>query len=268
VSDGRVRPQQGDEHELFVKYSERLRRATKLAIRTTPEIVDDACAFAWMKLVSNQPDRETVFAWLRTVARNRALELDRLARAPRELSLDMHNRADYLAPASRGRVEVAQGLLELRERLEALPARQREIVVLNAAGWRYSDLAERFGVSSARIDQILASATLRMREMEIREMEPTSPRGRRLREIENDPPQYIVASIGRQPRVERKRGGEETKREWKRLVLEIEDYRKANGITDRVLPLGREVREPQRDALCRRIAHYRRDRGLDMGIGR
>lgn len=268
MSDGAIRPQQGDEHELFVKYSERLRRMTRFAINTTPEIVDDACAFAWMKLVSNQPERETVFAWLRAVARNRALELDRMERSGLEISLDAGNRADHLARATRGRIEVAQGMLELRDRLEALSPRQREIVVLNAAGWRYSDLGERFGVSSRRIDQILATARMKIREMELREMEPTSPRGRRLREIENDPPRYIVAAIGRPPSIRRKRGGEEARLEWKRLVLEIEDYRKANDVTDRILPLGRDVREPQRDALCRRIAHYRDDRGLSMGIGR
>jgi DNA-binding CsgD family transcriptional regulator len=191
-----------------------------------------------------------------------------MERSGREISLDAGNRADHLARATRGRVEVAQGMLELRDRLDALSPRQREIVVLSAAGWRYSDLGKRFGVSSRRIDQILATARMKMREMEFREMEPTSPRGRRLREIENDPPQYIVAAIGRPPRLDRKRSAEEARREWKRLVLEIEDYRKANGVTDRVLPLGREVHEPQREALCRKIAHYRCDRGLSMGISR
>src|SRR5215210_294707 len=37
-------PQQVDEHELFERYADRLQRATSLAIRTTPEIVDYACA--------------------------------------------------------------------------------------------------------------------------------------------------------------------------------------------------------------------------------
>jgi RNA polymerase sigma factor (sigma-70 family) len=240
-----VPPQQGDEHELFERYSERLRRATKLAIRTTPDIVDDACAFAWMKLVSNQPERATVFGWLRMVARNEALRLDRLSRSVSgRVSHDFSNAGEFIVPASRGKAEVAQGLMELHERLEQLPQRQREIVFLNAAGWRYADIAQDLGISEARVGQLLARASQQMREMDMRALEVTSPRGRRLREIEDDPPLYIVASIGRQPRAHRKTGGEEVKREWKRLVLEIEDYRKANGITDKVLPLGRDVREP------------------------
>lgn len=265
-----VPPQRGDEHELFERYSERLRRTTQLAIRTTPDIVDDACAFAWMKLLSNQPRRETVYAWLKTVARNRALRLDQLERdhARRSVSVDLNSGSDYLIAAERGRAEVAQGMLELRERLQELPPRQREIVFLHAAGWRDSELAEHYGLSYSRVNQLFARACAQMREMDIRALEPGTPRGRRLREIETDPPRYIVAAIGRQPSALRKTGIEETRREWKRLVLEIEDYRKANGITDEIRPLGREVDEPRRDAIGRRIAHYRRDRGLAMAIER
>jgi RNA polymerase sigma factor (sigma-70 family) len=264
------RPQQGDEHELFERYEARLRRETKLAIFTTPEIVDDACAFAWMKLVENQPRRETVFPWLRTVARNKALELDRLARgeASRQVGLHFRNGAEVPIPARRGRPEVTQGMMELRERVQQLPPRQREMVFLQAAGWRYSELAEHFGVSSARVNFLVTQAKIRMREMDLRELEPTCARGRRLREIESEPPQYIVAAIGRKPSGDPKRGHQKIQREWKRLVLEIEDYREANGITDRVLPLGRNTHEPQRDVLKRRIAGYRRDRGLSIGIER
>jgi DNA-directed RNA polymerase specialized sigma24 family protein len=270
MSETPHRAQQGDEHELFERHAARLRRETKLAISTTPEIVDDACAFAWMKLVENQPRRETVFPWLRAVARNKALELDRLARAEasRQTSLHFGDGGEVPVPARRGRPEVTQRLLELRERVMELPPRTREMVFLQAAGWRYSELAEHFGVGSARVNFLLTQAKIRMREMDLRELEPTSPRGRRLREIENEPPQYIVAAIGRRPAGNPKRGEQAVLREWKRLVLEIEDYRKANGITDRVLPLGRESDEPQRDVLKGRIAGYRRDRGLSVGIER
>jgi RNA polymerase sigma factor (sigma-70 family) len=265
-----TRPQQGDEHELYERYAERLHRATTLAIRTTPDIIDDACAFAWMTLVANQPRRETVFGWLKVVARNKALELDRMAREEAALlrSVSVDNREDYLVPATRGRTEVTQGLMELRERVKQLPPRQREMVFLQAAGWRYRELAEHFGVSTARINYLLTQAKIRMREMDLRELEPTTPRGRRLHEIEKEPPQYIIAAIGQRPSGNPKRGEQGVLREWKRLVLEIEDYRKANAITDRVLPLGGDTQEPQRDVLSRRIAGYRRERGLSMGIER
>jgi transcriptional regulator with XRE-family HTH domain len=165
-------------------------------------------------------------------------------------------------------VEDRQALLELRERLQELPARQREVVFLHASGWRYSELAERLGVSDTRINQLLARASARMREMDVREQDVRSPRGRRLREIAEDPPAYIVASIGRTPRADPKDGGHEFRREWARLVLAIEDYRTANGITDRVLPLGSERHGAGREALARRMAGFRRERGLGLGFER
>ena len=54
---------------LYERYGQRLLRLTAYAVRTSPDIVDDACSFAWVQLLATQPRRETVFPWLRTVAR-------------------------------------------------------------------------------------------------------------------------------------------------------------------------------------------------------
>jgi hypothetical protein len=147
-------------------------------------------------------------------------------------------------------------MMELRQRLQDLPTRQREVVFLHAAGWGYGELASRLGVSDTRINRLPSRASARMREMDIRELDVTSPRGQRLREVEDDPPPYVVSAIGRPPRADPKRGGQELRRDWRRLVLAIEDYRAANGVTDRVLPLGIDHRAPERDTLARRIAQF------------
>jgi RNA polymerase sigma factor (sigma-70 family) len=266
VSDRPVPPQRGDEQRLFERYDRRLRRSTQLAVNTSPDIVDDACAFAWMTLLTHQPRRETVFAWLRTVARREAIRLDGLAR---RLSLDDGAVANDELPARRDGLDDSQALTELRERLQHLTPRQREVVFLHAAGWRYADLAERLGVSHTRINRLLSRASAVMREIDMRELDvATSPRGQRLREVEDDPPSYIVAAIGRPPRADPKNGGQELRRDWKRLVLAIEDYRTANGVTDQVLPLGVDERVPERDVLARRIAGFRRERGLGLGLER
>ena len=263
MSDDVPRPQQGDEHELFVKYADKLHAHVKRTVRTTPEIIDDACAFAWMKLVSNQPDRATIFPWLSVVARNKAIELDRMSH--RTLGIDAILLAETLVSRDRG-ASTKQGLLEVEERLSQLNPRQRAMVFLQAAGWRYSEIAEDMGVSQSRVNGVLVQAREKFRQMDLREMEPTGPRARRLRAIEASPPQYIVASIGRQPRVNRRTGGEQLRREWKRLVLQIEDYRAANGVTDRVLPIGRNGVGPQYETLKQHISEYRRDRGLSVGL--
>ena len=264
-----IPPQQGDEAQLFERYSERLRRATRLAINTSPDIVDDACAFAWMKLVTNQPRRETAFSWLKEVARNEALRLDRLSRQISELPDEGAHRAGVDVPvAAHRKPEVTQGLLEVRERLGQLPERQRELVFLKAAGWRRADIAERFGISETRVNQVLARASTKMREMDVREHAVTSPRAERLRALEDRPPRYLVAAIGRAPRMDPKRGNEVHRRDWKRLALAIEDFREAHGITDRVVALGRDATVPEHRALTHRIQSYRRGRGLSHGLER
>jgi hypothetical protein len=74
-------PLRGDEDELFVRYDQALHQSTRRWINTTEANIDDACAYAWSRLLARQPDRETVFPWLRVVARNQALLLDRQDRA-------------------------------------------------------------------------------------------------------------------------------------------------------------------------------------------
>lgn len=132
-----------------------------------------------MKLLSNQPGRETVFGWLKAVARNEAVRLDRLQRR-----LVQAEHADGVSlsaepEAQRSRVETAQGLLEVRERLEQLPERQRELVFLTAAGWRYNELAERSGVNVAtsRRRAIRQCSTTGGTAPAPPEVESTKPRG-------------------------------------------------------------------------------------------
>ncbi len=200
MSDRAIPPQQGDEEALFERYELRLRRATAFSVRTSPGIVDDACAFAWTRLLTHQPRRATVFPYLRTVARNEALRLDALARShvPLGHGLERDDQAGIHAigvpepPGRRRTAETSQGLLELRERLQSLPPREREAVFLRAAGWRYAEMAERLGMSYTRVNRLLTRADARMREMDIQEYELT-PRGQRLHQIEQAPPPYILA---------------------------------------------------------------------------
>jgi DNA-directed RNA polymerase specialized sigma24 family protein len=257
-----IPPQQGDEQALFELYSDRLRRFTALGVVTSPEIVDDACAFAWMKLISNQPGRETVFGWLKAVARNEAIRLDRLSRGLVALDEDAGERPAAQPVARRGRVDVAQSLIEVRERLEALPRRERQMVILNVAGWRHDEIAERLSTSDAGVNRSLAAASARMRAMDVREHQSTSPRNARLRELEHDPPHYTTTAIGPPPPVASRKVREELRREWRRVALGIEDFRDRHGITDRRAALGSDPELPGRDEVATRISGFRRSRGL------
>ena len=268
MSGRQIPPQQGDEQALYARYAERLRRLTQLTVRTSPENVDDACAFAWSRLLINQPRRETVFPWLREVARNEAIRLDGISR--RLLALDEDRTwsdVPQLVP-NRGDVDQIHGMIELGERLDALPKRQREMLLLHASGWTYDEIGTRLGVSKSRVNQLMKRASVRMREMDILEQDAVSPRAQRLRQIENAPPGYIAASIGRPPRLSPKHGRQDLLREWRRVALAIEDYREANGVTDRILPLGHETDSPAQATLARRIMSFREQRGLGHGMER
>lgn len=59
----------GDEQELFRSLSKRLLRSVGRAVNAPEAIVEEACAFAWQRLIECQPERtERIFAWLRKVA--------------------------------------------------------------------------------------------------------------------------------------------------------------------------------------------------------
>ncbi len=268
MSDPDIPPQQGDEQQLFDRYAERLRRLTRLTVQTSPEIVEDACSLAWLRLLTHQPRRDTVFPWLRTVARREAIKLDGAARGLQTMD-EERTGSDFpqLVP-NRGDVDEAQAMLELRERLAELPARQREVLLLHAAGWTYEEIGQQLGVSNSRVDQLMSRASTRMREMDILEQDANSPRAQRLRELERAPHAYLTASIGNPPRPSRKQGGEQLLREWKRLTLAIEDYRETRGISDRALPLGPETKDPAQATLARRISSFRHQRGLGHGLER
>lgn len=258
----------GDESELYERYGKRLLRVTSLSVNTAADNVDDACSFAWTELVARQPRRETVFPWLKTVARREAIRLDRLSR--RLDSLDAQLEVSGVEPAAARRtVETTHRLIEMTEALEELPDRLREVALLRGAGWSYAETADRLGISDTRVNQLVTRANFHLHEIEAREVEPRSPRARLLAELERDPPAYLVRAIGVPPRVDTSRASsQEARREWRRLALAVEDFRTAHSITDQRVAFGNVQLTPERAALEARIDGFTKGRRIDRGISR
>ncbi len=257
----------GDEAALYEQYGPRLLRVTSLSVNTAADNVDDGCAFAWTELVARQPRRETVFGWLKTVARREAIRLDRLAR--RVDSLEWLQEAAVEPVAQHRTIETTHRLIEVSEALGELPERLREVALLRGAGWSYAEAADRLGVSHTRINQLVSRAAFRLHEIEARQIEPRSDRARLLGAIEHDPPAYMVRAIGLPPRA-RQHGAtsQERRREWRRLALAIEDFRDAHSISDPRVAFGDVRRTAERSALERRIDEFSRSRQVDRGISR
>jgi hypothetical protein len=74
-------PAHGDEAELFRAFNHELVQSVARSVRTSsPQVVEDACGFAWAKFIENQPDRNRNWkGWLFRVAQYESWRLERQA---------------------------------------------------------------------------------------------------------------------------------------------------------------------------------------------
>jgi hypothetical protein len=70
----------GDEDELYRRHHGELHRAVAHAVHAPRELIEDACQAAWTTLLRRQPDRDTIFGWLRVVAIHEAYRLSAIDR--------------------------------------------------------------------------------------------------------------------------------------------------------------------------------------------
>jgi RNA polymerase sigma factor (sigma-70 family) len=128
---------------LYRALAPRLEQIVRRNVRAPTAVIEDACQFAWYRLVlhAHRVEQDTALAWLATTAVHQAVKLTR--RDQRELSLDeqvdRHGELNVAAHAP-GPHERA----ELRERLELLrhlPARQQRFLWLKTIGLSYDEIA-------------------------------------------------------------------------------------------------------------------------------
>jgi RNA polymerase sigma factor (sigma-70 family) len=146
----------GDEDQLYREHARTLRSVVRMRVNTTDENLDDACAFAWMQLVRCQPRRNTVFAWLRTVAIREAIRLDRIERGCTGVEFD-----GLEHPALRdlrAEPDVHDETIDARDTLASLAARQRIVLGLHALGLRYTEIAEVTGATVTTVARQMTRA--------------------------------------------------------------------------------------------------------------
>src|SRR3954447_25628228 len=114
----------GDEAQLYRRYHAELRQPVRRAVHGPDACVEDACSFAWLQLLRLQPDRATVFGWLRTVAVHEALRLVQRECRNARLGSDPGSNDPAQDP------ECSAAAREALEALAALPARQRRYLAL------------------------------------------------------------------------------------------------------------------------------------------
>src|SRR5436305_851836 len=97
--------------QLYLAQAARLERLVRSDVRAPQPVIEDACQFAWSRLLhhSGRVRRESALAWLTSTAIHEAFRLIR--RAERELSLD----AAVEKSADAGLCCLAPGPAELTE---------------------------------------------------------------------------------------------------------------------------------------------------------
>jgi RNA polymerase sigma factor (sigma-70 family) len=251
MADQRVPSARGDEAELFREYNDELLRIVARVVDSGPEVIEDACAFAWTQFIEYQPDRDGNWkGWLFRTAQRQAWLLE----AQRRDDLFQRWSADQVVSGLADpiplevRVEVAEEMRDAVSIMARLPADLQRIAMLRALGFRHQDIGQLTGYSRSRVNHLVVTANREIAEIlaeRAYEREGVAPRAQRLWELEHDPPQWLINQIGRQVRPKRKIPGRAIRlRAWRRAALALDDYRAAAGASElRELPA--EVPRPE-----------------------
>ncbi|MGA2013602.1 MAG: sigma-70 family RNA polymerase sigma factor [Solirubrobacteraceae bacterium] len=154
--------------ELYADRAERVRRLVRAGVHAPEPVIEDACQFAWIRLLHNRPRvrNDTAQAWLVATAVHEAYKL--LRRQHRDVSLDglLELGGGEIAPP--GATTALEDLVAQRARLEAiraLPERQQRLVWLQTLGLSYAEIAAQTGDSMRTVErQLLRAKRLLARE--------------------------------------------------------------------------------------------------------
>ena len=117
------------------------------------------------------------------------------------------------------------------QELRKLPPALQRVVLIRSQVWKHEEVAEVMGIRPEQVDRLLRAAAIQLAEVNEnrhdRERPVASPRAARLRELEDDPPEWVTKVIGRCP--ERSKSAAGVILAWRRAALAIEDYRCATG---------------------------------------
>ena len=161
------------------------------------------------------------------------------------------------------------------QELKKLPPALQRVVLIRSQVWKQEEVAEVMGIRPDQVDRLLRAAAIQLAEVNEnrhdRERPVASPRAARLRELEDDPPEWLTSAIGRCPSRSKSSAG--VVLAWRRAALAIEDYRTRQlprladrGDRARAVRAGGEARVRARAASDRATSaneRERRHRGIE-----
>ncbi len=160
---------------LYAAHADRVRHSVRTSVRAPEPVIEDACQFAWSRLVVHRRrvGRETACAWLVKTAIHEAFKL--LRREGREVSfeglLEHAGEAGRAGPAGRvgwaGWTGLSTAVASLEEvvlqrarldSIDSLPERQQRLVWLQGLGLSYAEMAGQTGVTTRTVERQLLRA--------------------------------------------------------------------------------------------------------------
>ena len=155
----------GDVGELYTELGRRLEQIVRREVRAPAPVIEDACQFAWWRLVvhAHRVERSAALSWLVTTAVHEAVKLIR--RAERDLSLDAMSEGigeDPTPSRAPGPDEVTEQRAKLAL-LHALPVRQRRMLLLHAAGFSHAETAGSLRLSRRTVERQIMRGRQRLR---------------------------------------------------------------------------------------------------------
>jgi RNA polymerase sigma factor (sigma-70 family) len=164
IDDESVLGKIADVAELYAGNAVLVRRLVRHEVRAPEPVIEDACQFAWSRLVDHRARvrRATAVAWLVKTARHEAVKQAR--REGRELSLEvLLDEAGELTEIAS--VPSAEEMFERRATLASLgilAERQRRLIWLQGLGLSYVEMAEQTGATTRTVERQLLRARRRL----------------------------------------------------------------------------------------------------------
>jgi len=127
----------------------------------------DVVQDAFLRLCSQPVEsvQDHLAAWLFTVCRNRALEIQRAERRTEAIEEEDEDMLESPDSGPSAKLERAENLSLVGAAMAALPSKQREVLRLKVeAGLSYKDIAEVMNLTVGNVGFILHSAIARVRE--------------------------------------------------------------------------------------------------------
>ncbi|MFL5859655.1 MAG: RNA polymerase sigma factor [Solirubrobacteraceae bacterium] len=156
---------------LYARTAGLVRGHVRTGVAAPEAVIDDACQFAWSRLLHHRDgvSGDRAVAWLVTTALHEAYKLIR--RAQRDVSLEglAEETGDlHLGRGAPSPEEIVEPRLRL-EVLDVLPERQQRLIWLQGLGFDYREMATRTGATVRTVERQLTKARRTLRSAEAAE---------------------------------------------------------------------------------------------------